>query len=40
MQPLNLLRKLKKDFINYVSSKYSFTERGLDDLDSQIREIM
>lgn len=40
MQPFNLARQLKKDFLNYVSSKFPFAENGNFDLDLQLRQIM
>ncbi len=40
MQPFNLARELKRDFIDYVSSKFPFAENGNQDLDRQLREIM
>lgn len=40
MQPFNLLRHLKKDFVDYLSSKYPFAERGMDKQDKQLRDIM
>lgn len=40
MQPLNILRHLKKDFIDYISSKYPFAERSMIKQDKQLRDIM
>ncbi len=40
MQPFNLLRHLKTDFIDYLSSKYPFAERGMNSQDRQLRNIM
>lgn len=40
MQPFNLLRHLKTDFIDYISSKYPFAERDMTTQDQQLREIM
>ncbi len=40
MQPLSLLRSLRSDMIDYVSSKYPFLENGQTDLDNKLRAIM
>lgn len=40
MQPLKLLQTLKSDMIEYISSKYPFFERGRDDLNKQLIDLM
>ncbi len=40
MQPFNLSRELRSDFIDYVSSKFPFAENGNFELDRQLRAIM
>lgn len=40
MQPLNILRQLKADFTDYISSKYPFAERDMISQDDQLRKIM
>lgn len=40
MQPIKLLQSLKSEMIEYISSKYPFLERGREDLNRQLLDLM